>query len=231
MNRKYEKDSESAKNIQKRDSSAAKKIIKITLIAVAASLVLLLALAALLPLIEKALEPKVETSEYEDYRFYEVDYNANILENELYLCCSRGIKFSDENTEYVLNETNSANISPSAKFFYDYINCIINGDFENYPSFFTEEYINNENSDIPEKFTTQGLYDIYIDLYAPATRRVVDGVELSCEVYEVRYRIFENNGTFRRDILPDETRTLVFEVYIPDNGEPKINAIGFRSEK
>ena len=221
MNRKYEKDSESAKNIKKRDSSSSKKIIKTALIVIASALVLLLALAAALSLIEKALEPEVETSEYEDYRFYEADYNANIFENELYMSCSRGIKFSNENTEYVLNETNSANISPSAKFFYDYINCIINGDYENYPSFFTEEYINNERSDIPEKFTMQGLYDIYIDLYAPATRKVVDGAELSCEVYEVRYRIFENNGTFRRDILPDETRTIVFELYIPDNGGPK----------
>ncbi len=228
MNRKYQKNSE---NIQKRDASSSKKIIKIALIVIASALALLLALAAVLPLIEKALEPEVETSEFADYRFYEADYNANILENELYLNCSRGINFSNENTEYVLNETNSANISPSAKFFYNYINCIINGDYESYPSFFTEEYINNDKSDIPEKFTMQGLYDIYIDLYAPATRKVVDGVELSCEVYEVRYRIFENNGTFRRDILPDETRTIVFELYIPDNGEPKINAIGFRTDK
>lgn len=228
MNRKYQKNTE---NIQKRDSSSSKKIIKTVLIVVASLLALLLALVAVLPLIEEMLEPEIEVSEYADYRYYEADYSANIFENELYMAQSRGIKFSNENTEYVLNETNSANISPSAKFFYEYITCIINGDYEKYPSFFTDEYINNDKSDIPEKFTMQGLYDIYIDLYAPATRKVVDGVELSCEVYEVRYRIFENNGTFRRDILPDETRTIVFELYIPDNGEPKINAIGFRTVK
>lgn len=225
---KYKKDNASPS--EKRDASADKQKIKKAVIIVAAVLAVLLLLGAVLPLVLELVTPDYEDVSYDQWRFFEADYNKNIYDDKAYMGLSRGIKFSDENTERVLTAENCANVSSSAKFFYDYITCIINGDYEKYPSFFTDAYINNPDVEIPQKFTMQGLYDIHVDLFSPATRKTVDGVELSSEVYEVSYRIFENNGTFRTDILPGDTRTLVFELYIYNNGDIKINAIGFRTD-
>ncbi len=219
-----------AEHIEKRDAAADKKKIKKTIIIVAVVLAVLLALSALLPLVLEWISPEYEDVSYEQWRFYEADYSKNIYEDKVYMGLTRSIKYTDENTERVLTKENSADISESAAFFYDYITCIIDGDYAEYPNFFTESYINNKDVKIPEKFTMQGLYDIHIDLFTPAMRKNVDGVDIFSEVYEVSYRIFENNGTFRTDILPDETRTLVFELYIYNDGTVKINAIGFRTD-
>ena len=135
MNKKFEKKTDEPQNIQKRDASSSKKRIKIALIIIASALAVLLALTAVLPLIEKAIEPDVETSDYEDYRFYEIDYSANLLENQLYLNHSRAIRFADLNTEYVLKEENASSISPSAKFFYDF--------FDRYFRYFVFEFFIN----------------------------------------------------------------------------------------
>lgn len=170
-----------------------------------------------------------ETS-YQPWRFYEADYSKNIFDDVEYMSCGRSIKYSDENTEYVLTKENSAEISPSAAFFYNYINCIINGDYQSYPSYFTEEYRSDENAHLPEKFTMQGLYDIHIDLYQPASTVNYNGGEVFREIYEVSYRIFQNNGTFRDDILPEDTRTLVFELYVGTGGDAYINSIGYRTD-
>lgn len=225
---KYTKNDSSP--IEKRDSSADKRKIKKAVIIVAAAAAVLALLAVVLPLVLELVTPDYEDVSYDNWRFFEADYSKNIYDDKIYMAHSRGIKFTDENTERVLTSENCAEISASAEFFYNYITCIIEGDYSNYPSFFTDAYLNNKDVETPQKFTMQGLYDIHVDLFSPATRKTVDGVEVSSEVYEVSYRIFENNGTFRTDILPDETRTLVFELYIFDNGTVKINAIGFRTD-
>lgn len=218
-----------AEPTEKRDSSADKKKIKKTITVVAVVLAVLLLLSVVLPLVLELVSPEYEDVSYEPWRFFEPDYNKNIYDDKVYMSHSRGINYTNENTTRVLTEENAADISASAAFFYDYITCIIDGNYTEYPNFFTDSYINNKDVKIPEKFTMQGLYDIHIDLYAPATRKTVDGGDVLSEVYEVSYRIFENNGTFRTDILPDEPRTLVFELYIYGDGAVKINAIGFRT--
>ena len=221
---------ENAEQTEKRDASADKKKIKKIIIIVAAVLAGLLLLSVVLPLVLELVSPEYEDVSYDAWRFFEADYDKNIYEDKVYMSHSRGIHYTDENTTRVLTKENAADISDSAAFFYDYVTCIIEGNYTEYPNFFTESYINNEDVKIPEKFTMQGLYDINIDLYTPAMRKTVDGVDVFSEVYEVSYRIFENNGTFRSDILPDETRTLVFELYIYGDGAIKINAIGFRTD-
>ena len=83
----------------------------------------------------------------------------------------------------------------------------------------------DKNFELPEKFTMQGLYDIHVEMsHSP---QIVDGKRL--EIYEVRYRIYQNNGSFRDDIYPDDTRTLVFGVEVYDD-EAKISAIAHRAE-
>ena len=211
----------------RRDTSADKKRIKKIAIIILCVFVSLGLILGVLALVAELLKDDYDDTSYEDFRFFEVDYNKNILEDELYLSKKRDIHYDRFGTQTILNDENFDDVSPAATFFYNYFNCIINGDYQKYPEFFTQACLQSEGFTLPEKFTMQGLYDMRVSLYN-AEAKEIDGVEVLSEIYEVSYRIFENNGTFRSDVLPDETRTLVFEIYI--NGDiVKINAIGHRA--
>lgn len=204
------------------DKKKIKKIAKIIVIVFLALGLLYGALSA----VTYMLKPEDTDYSYEDYRFFEADYNKNILEDELYLSLNRNIYFDRMGSENVLTEENAEGISPAAGLFYDYFNCLINGDYASYASFFTKACLDSENFNKPERFTMQGVYDVHINLYRSDI--LEENGDTVREIYEVSYRIFENNGTFRNDILPDETRTLVFEINI-SNGVALINAIGHRA--
>lgn len=196
-----------------------KKISKIALISIGGLLLAaVLAYVALYWVI-----PLLNNSGYEDWQFFEPDYDKNIFEDEVYMNMRRGIKYKRGGSEIVLSEENVDEQHVTARFFYDYLNCIIEGDYESYPNFYTERCKNDRNFNCPEKFTMQALYDIRVALeFEP---EVNDGVVT--EIYTVEYRIYQNNGTYRRDILPDETRRRVFEVVI-DGEDVKINSITYQ---
>ena len=56
-----------------------------------------------------------------------------------------------------------------------------------------------------------------------------DVTNTATETYTVSYRIFENNGTYRKDILPGKLLVRVFEIKI-DNGNIKISNVGYASK-
>lgn len=210
----------------RRDTSADKKKIKKAAIIILAVFLALGLLYGALTAVTYMLTPEVSEVSYDDYRFFEADYNKNILEDNLYLSLNRRIYFERIGSEMVLTEDNASGISPAAGLFYDYFNCLINGDYASYASFFTKECLDSDKFNKPERFTMQGIYDVHINMYRSDI--VDEDSDAVREIYEVSYRIFENNGTFRKDILPDETRTLVFEINII-KGVAKINAIGYRA--
>ncbi len=210
----------------RRDTTADKQKIKKALTAIVCAFLALGLLLGLLMLAEGLLKPEPEEISYDDFRFFEPDYDINILENRMYMGLNRSVYFDRYGSESVLTEA-TVTAGEASEFFYNYFKCLVNGEYENYKGFFTNEYIEEHGEDIPERFTMQGVYDIHIKLHSMNLPQP-DNEDLTCEIYEVSYRIFENNGTFRRDILPDETRTLVFELYIY-NDTVKINAIANRA--
>ncbi len=210
--------------MQNETKSLKKKKLKKIVITVASVVLVVAVIAGVGPFVLNWIHPKNQTVNYDDLRFFEPDYEKNIFEDDLYMSLRRGIHYNRYGNECVLTEDNVKELPTAAGFFYEYLNCIIRGDYENYPNFYTDKCKNDANFQCPEKFTMQGLYDIHVDLYSVSGDEETGAVT---EVYEVRYRIFENNGTYRKDILPDETRTRVFELVII-NGEAKINSITYR---
>ena len=203
------------------DKKTIKKAFKIVLIVFLSLLVLLAAGYFITEYLRD--NPDDEVSERE--KFFEPDYSFNILEDELYLSLDRNVMFTRNGVTQMLESNDPSEVCPAAAMFYDYFNCLINGDYANYKTFFTDEYIKDNSDDIPEKFTMQAVYDINCKCFSSS---VSDNT--LTEIYEVSYRIFENNGTFRRDVVSTETRTLVFELKI--NGDTaKINSIAFRKTK
>ncbi len=179
-------------------------------------------LVVVLPAVVRWLHPADQTVEYEDWQFFEPDYDKNIFEDEVYMSLNRNIYFDRGGREVPVTPLNRAELDPAAGFFYDYINCIIRGDYETYPSFYTDECKSDPNFKCPEEFTMQGIYDIKIHFLNFEYNEDNNPVS---ELYEVSYRIFENNGTYRRDILPDEPRTRIFEITL--DGGPMINSITY----
>ncbi len=212
-------------DLPKRDTSADKKKILIAICVIVGVFLALLLLLGVLSVVQELITPEPEEISLHSELFYEADYSKNIYEDKAYMSLDRAVHYDQYGMERELTEENSAEISESAGFFFNYFKCITDGDYENYPSFFTEDYIKDKNSDIPEKFTMQGVYDVRVKLHK---RERIENSEDIREIHEVSYRIFENNGTFRDDIYPDETRTLVFELRI-SKSDVKISAIGFRA--
>ncbi len=217
-------------NDNRRDTTRDKKRIKTVFKIVAAAIAVLAAVAFAAEIIAGKLSGDGESSaaDPKEYSFFEADYGENILEDEVYLALDRNIAFASHGKEIFLDRETADSLGGAAKMFFEYFQCIINGDYDLYPSFFTEKYLSDKNADIPARFTMQKIYDIGVKLFSVAASEPGGGMT---EIYEVRYSIFENNGTFRRDIRSMETRTLVFEIYTDAARVSKINAIAFRGEK
>lgn len=146
-----------------------------------------------------------------DISFYEADYNENIFEDVVYQAKVKDLYYFDGGDGEVITDENIDEFSSSAKFMVSYFDTVINGDYGAYKNLFTESFF--ENYTIPEMFTMQKLYDISVELY---DKQLIteDNTEIIVETFIVRYKIMENNGTFRSDVGSNTIKPLVFELYI-----------------
>lgn len=211
-------------NNDRRDIKKDKKIIARALRIVFIALGILVLLTAVLYVAELLLsgDPVDLTSKEEGIYFFPADYSANIFEDDYYMALDRRIMFTSYGITEELDGSDNESFGAAANMFYGYFTAIIEGDYEEYPSYFTESGL--KNIVIPERFTMQKIYDIDISLFSASASG-----DTTVEVYQVSYRILENNGTFRGDISSGATRTLVFEVYVSGK-EALINSIGFRTD-
>lgn len=200
---------------------SSKKKLLIAIISIVSVIVLLIIAVEIIEYInnKKAFAP-IEI----DYDFYPADYDENILENEKYLDLIKGeyIRVCDASTGVTsgvdLNKTDK--YSSEILFMLDYINDIVNGDHESYNARFSEEYYKKHEP--LERFTMQKVYDVLI------TKKEVEivtdkktGVNYTKYLIVLEYKIYENNGTFRRDIgdgsrkqyitVTDKTGTLLID--------------------
>lgn len=151
--------------------------------------------------------------------FYPADYNENIFEDEEYMGLNRYLSYTKGSDTYTITDDDYSRYDITVGFFAEYFDSVINGEYETYNNYFTEEYF-EENSN-KTRFTPQKLYDINVKFKSTST---VDGT--TSYIYYVTYKIFENNGTFRNDIESDSERMLVYELYVYDDDTVLINYIG-----
>ncbi len=171
---------------------------------------------------------------YGDQFFPEPKFDEVIEEDSAYMQLDRVLYYSN-GTERFSVEKKSADLGPCCSLFYDYFEIVKSGDFQNYYSLFTERYAEehgNINFFTKNKliFTKQKIYAIDVTLIREAYLENGDasGAYKGSTVYyfNVSYKIKDNNGTFRRDVLSDEAVPLVFEL-IETNGKVLINDISF----
>lgn len=163
------------------------------------------------------------TSDYMDhiksFVFYPADYTEDITKDEEYMQKNRYISYQKGGDTYIITDEDYSGYDSTVEFFARYFDTVINGNYEEYDSYFTDKYFEEQSN--KESFTPQKLYDIVVKFKGTAT---VDGAV--SYIYYVDYKIFKNNGTFRNDIESDSSRTLVYELYVYDDGNILINYIG-----
>lgn len=151
--------------------------------------------------------------------FYPADYDENIFEDEEYMSLNRYLSYTKGSDTYTITDSEYSRYDVTVGFFAEYFDSVINGEYETYDEYFTDEYF-EENSN-KSRFTPQKLYDINVKF---KSTKAVDGA--TSYIYYVTYKIFENNGTFRNDIESDSARMLVYELYVYDDDTVLINYIG-----
>ncbi len=167
--------------------------------------VLLLAAVVLLLSLGDQEKPKPKIPPRAEGSFAPIDWNEDITLDQEYMALDRRVRYTNESGfTYTLNDFNYNDGGAAAAFIYKVLGAIRDGDHEAYNAAFSQYYKNAVGEKQP--FTPQKLYDISFNIYA-----VEDGGEAgNLILYQVFYRIKDNNGTFRDDILSDECRRVTF---------------------
>ena len=186
-----------------KDKKPLKKRIIIVFLIILAVLLLLYTITLILPFFVKEANP--EESEYiADFHFYPADYSEDIFEDDEYLALIRdGILIYDNNSNFATTVTkeNANQLGDAgAVLLVDMVYAIIEGNAKEYNSLFSEKYF--ENHEPKESFTMQKIYNGKITYFSSGSE-TVDGVTYTTYTYNLIYNIFENNGTFRKDIGDD----------------------------
>ena len=179
-----------------------KKKIIITIFILAGLLLLMYALTLILPMISQKLNHSTEEKTAK-FNFYEPDFEENIFEDQDYISLiENGILQYDNGTNSVVTITseNASDHGDAVKLLTDYVHSIINGDNELYNSFFSTEYLDAHEP--KEEFTMQKIYNGLITYYSSEEITDKSG-NYTKYIYKLKYQIYKNNGTFRRDIGED----------------------------
>lgn len=206
-----------------KELSDRQKLLRIAL-AVAGALLALLLLTGALWLVSSLLSGR-SVQEYSG-SFYEADYDRNILEDPAYQRLDRSVRYLEYDSGEPLTEENYRTLGVASAFFYEYFDAVIRGDCDTYRSFLTPYYI--KEFDPPERFTMQMLYDIEVNRTQRPSTAEFQGRTVTVHYFSVKYKIFENNGTFRKDVGSNISTTQYYELYDLGDGQIYLNATSNR---
>ncbi len=164
--------------------------------------------------------PSDPTSVYTDkpvsYDFYPSDYELDVEADEGYMELDRYIHIRNGSEEYAITDENYAALGEDIELFHRYFQAAIYADVETYNSLFTENYYKTTKP--YEFFAPQMIYGILLEKLSENDNGTY--------VYDVTYKIYKNDGTFRNDIGSDAAKTLIFTL-APEGGKLKIDAIDY----
>lgn len=149
--------------------------------------------------------------------YYPANYDENIFLNPAYMGFQRDLLYGIGGVEQLFSyEKDLESADPECKFFLNYFHTVIHGEYENYTSFFVDGYFEEE-----PKFTMQMIYDPYVRYHSTSTDEI-DGKEISLLNFQVGYRIFKNNKTFRSDIDSNVEVPQIYQLIKGEDGSYRI---------
>ncbi len=215
--------------MDKKSSKKLKKRLLITFVIISAVLLLMYLLTVLIPYFYNIQKAKNTEEVIADYSFYTPNYEEDIFADKRYNeLIENGILTYDNgvNSVTVVTPETAAHQGDDVKLLVDMVYSIINGDNDKYNSYFSDEYFKiNAPKD---EFTMQKIYNAVITAYAAENVSDKDG-NYTKYTYKLIYNIYENNGTFRKDI-GDAARVQYIEV-TDRNGSYLIDSIYYEETR
>lgn len=153
------------------------------------------------------------------YLHYPIDDELDPFSVEEYTQLDRSVHYVRNGETVALTDENIDDYGDDVKFFVMYFYYVITGDYETYNSLFTDDYY--KTAEPYYSFTPQMVYDIETEYLGES-----DESGGTVYKYDVSYKIFRNNGTFRNDIGSDASKTLYFEL-IEKDGKILIDKIDY----
>jgi hypothetical protein len=145
------------------------------------------------------------------------DYTLDISSVSGYMDKDRFITYAYGAEAIGLDESNQNSFGKGVSFFIDYFQTLINGDVDGYNALFSDEYY--KSADPLTSFTKQMIYDQRVEKISESVSGSVTEY-----VFAVTYRIYENDGTFRKEIGSDGAKVQYF--YLSDgSGEVLIDKV------
>ncbi len=177
--------------------------IKVKLILVIAAVVIILAASLILinisqnSFVDPATNPYM-TDENEIY-FYEPDYELDITTVDEYMELDRLIYFKNGSETFGYTIEDAPSYNNAGAYFSKYFTALMNGDDDTLNTLYTADWL--ASNGIFADVAPQMVYDMNVEIIASNSSEESGQYEA-----DVSYKIYENNGTFRRDIGSDAAR-------------------------
>lgn len=191
---------------------------------------------------EEAPEAPYVPETYYAYYFVDPDYDSNIFENSDYMKLDRTIAYTYSGQTVDLKNSlkdGSAEIydPPFDNFFAKYFAALAKGNADgSFDALYSEVYFRTHKSF--SNFAPQKVYDIDVrrvsdEQTITSEEKEEDAIYVGCTLtsFEVRYRIYQNDGSFRRDILGDDILVQYIDLLGDLNGNYTINSVGYGRHK
>ena len=200
---------EKSKYMKNATSTIKKSMLWVILTAAAVLVLLVLLIQILSRYTESTPQGSQETNEKPHEFKFSDEYITNrdaFEQDEEYLNCDRTIYFHNPQTGVTegIEEGSYESFNGGTELLCEMLSSIINGDAELYNTFFSDIYFESNKEKAP--FSMQKLYDILITEYSVSEETNESGGTYKEYIYELKYKIRNNNGSFRRDIGSDMLR-------------------------
>lgn len=184
----------------KRQNTAAKKKLLIACAVILGLLLILTCASFIIDYIEGNKSVTSNEGDREvDYNFYPADFEEDIFQNQDYseLFNEGFIDFKEGSVTLGITKDDAYKYGADTKLIFDMLDSIIYGDNDRYNQYFSSGYYQNHSE--KSEFTMQMLYDIKIERISSEKVETENG-DYTKSIFTVEYKIYKNNGTFRRDI-------------------------------
>lgn len=170
---------------------------------------------------EKIPTYRMYTDQIVSYVFPPSNYGLDVTTDEWYMQLDRSVHYKNGGLSVMVLEEEMNDYNDAVSFFVEYFETIVAGDVDTYNSYFSDEYY-----DIYEPyslFAPQMIYDIEVEQLTETINS--DGT--TDWTFNVKYKIYKNDGTFRNDIPSDASKTLYYELSTDKNGNVLIDYITY----
>lgn len=160
--------------------------------------------------------------------YHPADFSENIYDDEAYLelIGPYVMHYKKDDVERSLTYSELESCGVWAEFFYDFIEDIKNGDNTAYNSYFFDDYFKNHLK--MNEFTMQKIYDLRIEEldvnikldeteYSWVTENALEPM-----YFNVKYKIRQNNGSFRLGVSSDTYQPQLYILALDKNNNVKI---------